>query len=75
MEDLKVIGMLVRLWIWCVNNADQDGQIRYASREDLEAVLMVGRRKRTKIHAVLDALIDCGWIENTDGRWYIHYTK
>ena len=39
------IGILIRLWLWCINNADKDGRIIGANEDDLAEILNIGKSK------------------------------
>lgn len=67
------LGVLVSLWLWGLNNADKEGRIVGADRDDiLEAfsVKFVGSLRGAKI---VDALIRTRWIDEPEpGALYIH---
>lgn len=67
----EALGLLVRLWLWGINNANKEGQIVGASKEDVAEVLTVGIDTRVTAEAVVDALIKTSWIDLENGL-YIH---
>lgn len=67
----EAIGILIRLWLWGINNADKYGMIVGAEKEDVAEVLSVGISKAISPVDVVDALIATSWIDMEDGL-YIH---
>lgn len=67
------LGTLVSLWLWGLNNADKEGKIVSADKDDiLEAftIKLIGDLDGTKI---VDALIKTRWIDEPEpGVLYIH---
>lgn len=66
------IGILVRLWLWCINNADKYGRIIGASMEDIAEILNIGRSKEIEPEDIVKSLIECDWLEIIDGTLYVH---
>ena len=56
------IGLLVRLWLWGINNADKEGKIEGISKEEIAGLLMVGRCKELDPEKAVDSLIESGWL-------------
>lgn len=67
----EALGLLVRLWLWGINNADKEGRIIGAEKEDIAEILTVGIDKRYSPKAAIDALIATNWIDIDDGL-FIH---
>lgn len=67
----EALGMLVTLWLWGINNADADGKIMGATREDVAKVLNVGMSADIEPLVAIDSLIATNWIE-FDGDLYLH---
>ena len=67
----EALGILVRLWLWGINNAKKDGEIIGADKEDIADVLTVGLEKKILPKKVVDALIETNWIDYK-GNYYIH---
>jgi len=68
----EVLGMLVRFWLWSINNADREGRIIGADKRDIEEILAVGMDKSVEPSHAVDVLSSTGWIDiETDGL-YIH---
>lgn len=59
------------MWLWAINNADKDGFIAGADKEDLEDVISIGLDKRYSASGVVEAMISTGWVDDEDGL-YIH---
>ena len=77
----EALGMLITLWLWGINNADRDGRIIGATKEDVAKVLNVGINENIDPLKAVDALIETNWIDfDTDlylhdwgewqGQWY-----
>lgn len=66
-------GILVSLWLWGLGNADKYGLIPYADRSDIEIALS-GSSKHSKLslERIVDALVECGWLDETADGIYIH---
>lgn len=67
----EALGLLVRLWLWGINNADKEGRIISANKDDVAEVVAVGMHKRFSPTEVVDALVKTNWIDIDDGL-YIH---
>lgn len=67
----EALGLLVRLWLWGINNADKEGRIIGAEKDDVAEVLTIGIDGRYFPDKVVDALVSTGWID-IDGDLYIH---
>lgn len=81
----ETIGLLIRLWLWGVDNAGKSGEITAADREDIEDVIRPGflspEESRSpdavsnlvrKLPSIVQTLIDCQWIDEVDGKLYLH---
>lgn len=67
----EALGLLVRLWLWGINNADKEGRIIGATKDDVAEVLCVGIGKNLSPDASVDALIKTSWIDIDNGL-YLH---
>jgi len=67
----EALGVLIRLWLWAINNAGKDGCITGADKEDVADVLTNGLDKRYDPDSVVDALVSTNWIDIENGL-YIH---
>lgn len=69
----EATGILVYLWFWGMENAAEDGHILHADKDDIEECIG-GNSAGCKIPAgkIVDALLDAGWIDQTDNGFYIH---
>lgn len=66
-------GILVSLWLWGLDNADKFGLIPYADRSDIEIALSGSSKgSNTAIPAIVDGLIESGWIDEVEDGIYIH---
>lgn len=67
----EALGVLIRLWLWAINNAGKDGYIVGADKEDVAEILNIGIDRRYSADDVVDALIATNWIDMENGL-YIH---
>lgn len=67
----EALGLLIRLWLWGINNADKEGFIGCADKNDVAEILNVGIDDRYDSGKAVDALIATNWIDMEDGL-YIH---
>ena len=66
------LGILVKLWLWAINNSDKDGKIVGADKEDLAEIVNIGLEKGIDSNVVVNALIKTGWIDVFEGDLYLH---
>ncbi len=72
-SKFEAIGILNFLWFWGLANAEKDGLILYADEEDIERYLYgAGAGCKLAPKAVVDALIETGWIDRTPNGMCIH---
>ena len=63
-SKFEAVGILNFLWFWGLTNAEKDGLILYADKEDIERYLYgVGSGCNIPAKKIVDALFDCGWLE------------
>ena len=68
-----VAGTLPKLWVWGLTNATEQGLIAFTDREDLENVvldMLAGSNVTAK--AFIDAIFECGWLDDINGEIYFH---
>ena len=72
-SKFEATGILIYFWFWGLENAEKDGHILHADREDIEECLR-GSGVGCKIppDLIVDSLIETGWIDETDNGFYIH---
>lgn len=68
----EALGLLVRFWLWSINNVGKDGVIYGADTDDLAEVLALGIDKRYAAIDVIDAMIKTEWLELEDEDILIH---
>ena len=58
----EAIGILIRLWLWGIDNAEESGRIVAAEHEDIEEAIRPGFLEidRSTISNIVDNLIECG---------------
>lgn len=67
----EALGLLVRFWLWGINNADKEGLIGWADKKDVAEILNIGIDDRYDPEKAVEALIATNWIDMEDGL-YIH---
>lgn len=70
----EAIGILVRLWLWALDNADQDGKIVAGDMGDVEEAIRAGflSEEKERVSAIAQNLLDCGWIDTKDDELILH---
>lgn len=65
----EALGILIRLWLWGINNADEYGNIVDATEEDICDALSAGLSNNIEPPDVVQALIDVGYLDrpNNEG--------
>ncbi len=72
-SKFEAIGILIYLWFWGLENAEKDGHILYADREDIQECFGgAGAGSKIPTDKIVDALIETGWIDNIGEEYYIH---
>lgn len=73
-SKFEATGILVYLWFWGLENAEKDGRILYADKEDIEECLRgAGAGCKISASVIVESLIETGWIDEVeDGGYYIH---
>lgn len=67
----EAIGILVSLWIWGIDNADEDGTLTSADLADIAEQLTVGMSKELDPDKVAQILVETGWLYEVDGSYRI----
>lgn len=68
----EALGLLIRLWLWGLNNADKEGKLIEADLEAIADVLSVGLDKQYDSEDAVDALVATEWIDMVGEDIYIH---
>ena len=69
----EALGILVSLWLWGLNNADQTGMLRSCDKLDIaEEVFSKGLSEGLEKNDIVDGLIQQRWIDEVDGALYLH---
>jgi hypothetical protein len=70
----EAIGILIRLWLWGIDNADNGGQIIAGEKSDIEEAIRPGfaESEKENVPEVVQSLISCGWIDESEGVLYLH---
>lgn len=70
----EVVGYVIALLGWGVRNAEYDGELKYAEREDIEwCLLKPNKGSNVSAKDVAESLIEAGWIEESqNGSLIIH---
>ena len=68
----EALGILVRFWLWGINNADKEGRIIGADKDDIADVLIAGLNKEFDANDVVEALVNAEWLDEDEDTLYIH---
>ena len=68
----EAIGLLIRFWLWGIDNAEMDGLLTGADESDIIDVLAVGMSGELSPAQVVTVMIECGWIDRKGNNLYIH---
>lgn len=68
----EALGVLVTLWLWGLNNADKDGRLISADKDDVREAFSAKFVSKLKSD-IIESLIETGWLEEPEpGSLYIH---
>lgn len=68
----EALGILVSLWLWGLNNADKDGRLMSADREDVLEAFSVKLVSGLKVD-IVEVLVKTRWMDEPEpGALYIH---
>lgn len=72
-SEFEAVGILIAFWHWGLENADREGLILSADKEDISRYLF-GRATGCDIKClkIVDVLIETGWIDKRENNLYIH---
>lgn len=65
----EAVGLLIDLWTWGLNCADEAGHLRGITNEGIAMALDWSGRQAAKL---VNALVDCGWIDGENGNYSLH---
>ncbi len=70
----EAIGVLVRLWLWGIDNVDGNGKIIAADLTDIEEAIRPGFAKinNKALSDIAKNLVECEWIDQKKGELYLH---
>jgi len=70
----EAVGTLFTLWAWGIQNAEPDGLIKCADRQDIADVISdrSGLTKNIDPAVVVDSMVATGWIDEVKGAMYLH---
>lgn len=72
-SDGEVLGILNFLWMWGRHNTEDSGLILHANKSDIARwILLQNRNSTLDANEVVDALVECGWIDEVGDELYIH---
>lgn len=63
---------MISLWLWGIDNADDSGLIMSAGKDDVAEALKSGLSPKFNADAVVELLIENGWLDEIDGQLYLH---
>lgn len=65
----EAVGLLIDLWTWGLNCADETGNLRGITNEGIAMAMDWPGRQAAKL---VNALVDCGWIDGENGSYCLH---
>ena len=65
----EAVGLLIDLWTWGLNCADETGHLRGITNEGIAMAMDWPGRQAAKL---VNALVDCGWIDGENGSYCLH---
>ena len=69
----ECMGILDSLWLWGLDNAEKDGYIPFASKDDIACALSsTSAGSKVSPAKAVDAMIEAGWIDDTEKGFIIH---
>lgn len=71
-SDVTALGILTYMWLWARKNTDATGFLANTDRNDIADAIVPGLGNDLEPLTVVDAIIECGWIDDIDGNLYIH---
>lgn len=72
-SETDALGVLCHIWIWGVRgNVTSTGLMKNANQEHIKNIFAGALTKGVDPQQVVDALIKSGWIDETDGEYFIH---
>lgn len=67
----EAVGILVRLWLWGINNAGEAGDLPHTTQDDIAEVVSAGLGRKFSADKIVKALISSSWICEDDGMLYL----
>jgi len=71
-SEAEALGVLTLMWLWARKNADVTGLLGNADRDDIAHAISASLSKGLDAHEVTAALIEEGWIDDINGKLYVH---
>lgn len=70
----EAIGILIRLWLWGIDNAEENGKIVAGDITDVEEAIRPGflDPENSNLNGIVHSMIDSGWIDKKANTLYIH---
>ena len=68
----EALGIVVRFWLWCINNADKNGLIIGAEVDDLVEAMSIGKSNEISAERMVGAMIDTGWVDVSKKGIFVH---
>jgi len=68
----ETLGILVSLWLWGINNATKDGELRGSDKNDIKDALSIGLSAGLSSEKIVDCLIEKHWIDYVGGVYILH---
>lgn len=71
-SEAEALGILTVVWLWARKNTDMTGLLGNVDRADIAKEIRGYISSSLDAFAVTDAMIEHGWIDDIDGKLYVH---
>lgn len=71
-SECEAMGILLKLWLWALDNADKSGELLNADMGDVARIYVGSTTIKLSPEKIVNFLISEAWIDHADGHLYIH---
>ena len=71
-SECEAMGILLKLWLWALDNADKSGELLNADSTDVSRVYIGSTAIKLKPERIVEILTSEGWIDYVEDRLFIH---
>jgi hypothetical protein len=68
----EALGILITLWLWGINNATKEGELKGSDKSDIKDALSTGLSDGLSSDKIVDCLIEKQWIDIVDNKYVLH---